>query len=144
MKNDVKISEHLNEFNDVINQLESIGLGLEDKDKAMILLCTLPDSYNSLVMTLSLMSTKLQRKASFKFSAHDKALSLQGRSRKKFIIERPFKKTRVMTVNVDIMIGKSISKGTIVLLKPMILVLQATNKRVKNPRIDMSMMMRCT
>ena len=46
-----KVSEHLNTFNDILSQLESIGVKMDDEDKAVTLLCTLPDSYDNLVTT---------------------------------------------------------------------------------------------
>lgn len=51
MKEGAKVSEHLNTFNDILSQLESIGVKMDDEDKAVTLLCTLPDSYDNLVTT---------------------------------------------------------------------------------------------
>ena len=51
IKEGAKVSEHLNTFNDILSQLESIGVKMDDEDKAVTLLCTLPDSYDNLVTT---------------------------------------------------------------------------------------------
>ena len=51
MKEGAKVSEHLNTFNYILSQLESIGVKMDDEAKAVTLLCTLPDSYDNLVTT---------------------------------------------------------------------------------------------
>jgi len=38
------ITDHINEFNTILAQLESVQIKLEDKVKALILLSSLPDS----------------------------------------------------------------------------------------------------
>ncbi len=48
----MSISKHLNEFNKIICQLTSIGSKLEEEDKALILLSSLPSSYEHLMTTL--------------------------------------------------------------------------------------------
>nr|CAD1834518.1 unnamed protein product [Ananas comosus var. bracteatus] len=53
MKEGTKVSEHLNVFNNIICELESIGEKMKDEDKAITLLCTLPDSYETLITSLS-------------------------------------------------------------------------------------------
>jgi hypothetical protein len=53
MKEGAKVSEHLNSFNDILSQLESIGVKMDDEDKAVMITCTLPDSYDNLVITSS-------------------------------------------------------------------------------------------
>nr|CAD1829287.1 unnamed protein product [Ananas comosus var. bracteatus] len=53
MKEGTKVSDHLNVFNDIICELESIGEKMKYEDKAITLLCTLPDSYETLITSLS-------------------------------------------------------------------------------------------
>ncbi|GFP89557.1 retrovirus-related pol polyprotein from transposon tnt 1-94 [Phtheirospermum japonicum] len=43
-------STHLNEFNTLIGQLVSIGVKFEDDDKAITLICSLPDSWDNLIV----------------------------------------------------------------------------------------------
>jgi len=47
------ILEHLNEFNTITNQLDSMKLKFDDELKVLLLLCSLVHSWNSLVMTVS-------------------------------------------------------------------------------------------
>ncbi|KAK2973131.1 hypothetical protein RJ640_012195 [Escallonia rubra] len=47
------VVDHLNDFNGVINQLESIGINLDDEIRVMLFMCSLPDSWNNLVTTVS-------------------------------------------------------------------------------------------
>jgi hypothetical protein len=47
------IAGHLNEFNMVTNQLNSIKLDFDDEVRALLILCSLPESWDSLVMDVS-------------------------------------------------------------------------------------------
>ena len=53
MKDGVSMSTHLNEFNSVFDQLKGKGIQLNDSLKALFLLITLPDSWDTFWTTLS-------------------------------------------------------------------------------------------
>ena len=44
---------HLNEFNMVTDQLSSVKLDFDDEARALLILCSFPESWNSLVMVVS-------------------------------------------------------------------------------------------
>lgn len=46
------ISDHIDAFNKIILDLKDINVKINDKGEAMILLCSLPNSYEHLVDTL--------------------------------------------------------------------------------------------
>jgi hypothetical protein len=56
---DMKMSEggsivdHLNEFNTVTNQLSSVKVDFDDEVRALLILCSLPEIWNGLVMVVS-------------------------------------------------------------------------------------------
>ncbi|CAA0831937.1 Probable prolyl 4-hydroxylase 11 [Striga hermonthica] len=47
------LGQHVNIFNQVVTDLASLKVKIEDEDKAMILLCSLPPSYEHMVTTLT-------------------------------------------------------------------------------------------
>jgi hypothetical protein len=47
------VADHLNEFNMVTNQLSSIKVEFDDEVRALLILCSLPESWNGLVMVVS-------------------------------------------------------------------------------------------
>ncbi|GKA01987.1 hypothetical protein Tco_0674652 [Tanacetum coccineum] len=47
-----KLSEHVNEFNKLIGDLANIGVDIDDEDQALMLLTSLPSSYDNFVETL--------------------------------------------------------------------------------------------
>jgi hypothetical protein len=47
------VANHLNEFNMVTNQLSSVKVDFDDEVRALIILCSLPESWNGLVMAVS-------------------------------------------------------------------------------------------
>ena len=57
MKDGVSMSSHLNEFNLVIDQLSGQGIQLNDSLKALFLLITLPDSWDTFCTNINTNAT---------------------------------------------------------------------------------------
>ncbi|KAK2978578.1 hypothetical protein RJ640_006697 [Escallonia rubra] len=53
MSENGSVVDHLNDFNGITNQLESVGINFDDEIRALLFLCSLPDSWNNLVTTVS-------------------------------------------------------------------------------------------
>ncbi|CAA0833091.1 Thioredoxin H2 [Striga hermonthica] len=53
MQEGTDFGQHVNIFNQVVTDLASLEVKIEDEDKAMILLCSLPPSYEHMVTTLT-------------------------------------------------------------------------------------------
>jgi hypothetical protein len=47
------LAGHINVFSQMVTNLEQLGVKIETEDKAIILLCSLPSSYEHVVMTLT-------------------------------------------------------------------------------------------
>ena len=60
MKDGDSMTEHLNAFNTVVSQLSSVDIKISCEDKCIILLCSLPDSWDSLVIAIGSNATALQ------------------------------------------------------------------------------------
>ena len=60
MKDGDSVTEHLNAFNTVVSQLSSVDIKISDEDKCISLLCSLPDSWDSLVIAIGSNATALQ------------------------------------------------------------------------------------
>ena len=54
------MTEHLNVFNTMVSQLASVDIKFSDEDKCISLLCSLPDSWDSLVIAIGSNATALQ------------------------------------------------------------------------------------
>ncbi|KAK4431088.1 Retrovirus-related Pol polyprotein from transposon TNT 1-94 [Sesamum alatum] len=52
-KEGADLAQHVNIFNQIITNLARLDVSIEDEDRAMILLCSLPFSYEHLVTTLT-------------------------------------------------------------------------------------------
>eukprot|EP00253_Pinus_taeda_P006698 PITA_06698 len=95
MKYGDSVTEHLNTFNIVINQLASIDIKISDEDKCISLLCSLLDRSDSLVISIGSNATTLQfdeivsslltKEMTWKNmeSQNGDALSVRGRSQNK-------------------------------------------------------------
>jgi hypothetical protein len=57
MKEGTKISDHLNVFNTLICQLSSMEVKYKDEDKEVMLLCSLPESWDHLVTSMWFITT---------------------------------------------------------------------------------------
>ncbi|KAK8931243.1 hypothetical protein KSP39_PZI016330 [Platanthera zijinensis] len=53
MSDDASVTTHLNSFNTVTNQLSSVDIKFDDEVRALLLLSSLPDSWDSLVTAVS-------------------------------------------------------------------------------------------
>ena len=47
------VADHLNEFNIITSQLSSVGINFDEKIRALLILCSLPESWNGLVIEMS-------------------------------------------------------------------------------------------
>eukprot|EP00253_Pinus_taeda_P009932 PITA_09932 len=60
MKEGDSVTEHLNAFNTVVSQLASVDIKISNEDKCISLLCSLTDSWDSLVIAIGSNATALQ------------------------------------------------------------------------------------
>jgi len=60
MKDGDSVTNHMNAFNTVVSQLSSIDIKISDEDKCISLLCSLLDSWDSLVIAIGSNATTLQ------------------------------------------------------------------------------------
>ena len=47
------VVDHLNEFNTITNELSSVGVNFDDEVRAILILCSLLERWNGLVMVVS-------------------------------------------------------------------------------------------
>eukprot|EP00253_Pinus_taeda_P034022 PITA_34022 len=60
MKDGDSVIEHLNAFNTVVSRLASVDIKISDEDKCIHLFCSLPNSWDSLVIAIGSNATALQ------------------------------------------------------------------------------------
>ena len=53
LKSGTSVAEHTSEFQNLVNQLSTVALTLGDEEQALLLLSSLPDSWETLVVSLS-------------------------------------------------------------------------------------------
>jgi hypothetical protein len=92
------VADHLNEFNMVTNQLSSVKVDFDDEVRPLLILCSLPESWNGLVMVVSnsvsgsntlkfddvvgvILSEEMRRKSTGETSGN--ALNMENRGRQK-------------------------------------------------------------
>ena len=99
MKEGTLISDHIDEFNRIITDMKNIDLKIEDEDQALILLCSLPPTFDNFVNSMlygresitleivenSLKSADLRGKLGGQNTSEDQdqGLVVRGRSEKK-------------------------------------------------------------
>ena len=53
MKKGASVAEHLNEFNIITSQLAYVKIVLDDEIRAILLMCSMPDSWENLIVSIS-------------------------------------------------------------------------------------------
>jgi hypothetical protein len=59
MSDGSSVTEHLNVFNTILSQLSSVDIKITEEEKCISLLCSFPDSWDSLVMAIGSNTTTL-------------------------------------------------------------------------------------
>ena len=94
------VADHLNEFNTVTSQLSSVGVTFDDEVRALLILCSLPESWNGLVMAVSnsvsgsntlkfddvvgvILSEEMRRKSTGETSGNALTVENRGRQRER-------------------------------------------------------------
>ena len=91
------VAQHLNEFNTITNQLFTMGIEFDDEVRALILLASLPNSWEAMRMTVSnsagksklkydnirdlILSEEVRRKDANIDKAQDQAFVIENKSR---------------------------------------------------------------
>eukprot|EP00253_Pinus_taeda_P003676 PITA_03676 len=97
MKERTSIADHLNAFNTILVQLQSIEVKIQSEDKAITLLCSLPESWDHFVTSISLSSSeniefddvvasllsKEKRRRSHSETSTSEAMMVRGRSKER-------------------------------------------------------------
>ncbi|KAK2967158.1 hypothetical protein RJ640_026549 [Escallonia rubra] len=124
MSENGSVVDHLNDFNGVTNQLESVGINFDDEIRVLLFLCSLLDSWNNLVTTVSnstisgmltlndvvssVMNDEMRRKTIGDGISSSTALSVESRGRQN---NKQNNKGRSPTRGRSKSRGKSKSKG---------------------------------
>ena len=58
------VADHLNDFKTITSQLSSMGINFDEEIRALLILCSLPESWNSLIMS---MSNSIPRSSTLKY-----------------------------------------------------------------------------
>jgi hypothetical protein len=48
------VARHMNTFNTIVTQMISVGVKMDEEDFSMTLLCSFPDSWDNLVMSIGI------------------------------------------------------------------------------------------
>ncbi|KAH9307248.1 hypothetical protein KI387_035159, partial [Taxus chinensis] len=100
MSKNGSVVDHLNEFNMVVSMLNSVKIDFDDEVRALLILCSLSDSWDNLVMVVSnsvsnksklkfedvigvILSEEMRRKSSRDSSTSRNALTVESRGRQK-------------------------------------------------------------
>ena len=57
MKDGASVQEHMGEFNSIVCKLAALDVRIEDEEKASILFCSMPESWDNLITNLSHIKT---------------------------------------------------------------------------------------